>query len=343
MDIFTRLSEETNYSMPSLQLIVAAWVMSTPFERAQKVSGDNGHVAEEDYRKQSIYSLLYSMYRSVGVVRSETGARYELTFNTWGYAWPEAWGKAPTRASDPQRFGKNAYTGLYQFDRVKERVAELDGKVHVVEMGCGTGGGADLTCEVTLPKCTYEAVDMQQAAIETCRRKFVPRHRGRLVATRADCTRLPIGDAVADIVAVCETHVTDQGGIVSAEDQKFFRSAHRILKPGGLMVWGNVIPDSTWEPCFEFLESIGMKVVETRDVTREAIDARHEDMPRVQAYCDQALAKFVGFRIPFLGPRRRDEAQLAMKNFYRDPGTNLFNDMDTLADTYKVVLLEKVA
>src|SRR5690606_38227105 len=111
--------------------------------------------------------------------------------------------------------------------------------------------------------------------------------------------RLPIGDAVADIVAVCETHVTDQGGIVSAEDQKFFRSAHRILKPGGLMVWGNVIPDSTWEPCFEFLESIGMKVVETRDVTREAIDARHEDMPRVQAYCDQALAKFVGFRIPF--------------------------------------------
>lgn len=343
MDVFTKLSHTTDYSMRDLQFIVAAWVMTKPLEWRQKVSLDTGHIAEADYSKQSIYSLLYSLYRSMGIVRSDNGAEYELTFNTWGYAWPSAWGKPPTAADEPQRFGRNAYTGLYQFDQIKKLVSEKSGKVHVVEMGCGTGGGADHVCEHVLPDCTYEAVDMQEAAIRTARRKFVPRHRGRLTATRANCTDLPIDDEVADIVAVCETHVTDQGGIVSEEDKRFFNNARRILKPGGFLTWGNVIPDTTWKPCFDYLDSIGMRLVEVRDVTNEAITARHEDMARVGAYVDQALDRFVAFRIPFLGPRRRREADLAMKNFYRDPGTNLFNDMKTFADTYKVVLVQKVS
>jgi (2R)-sulfolactate sulfo-lyase subunit beta len=53
---------------------------------------------EADYTKQSVYALLYSMYRSVGTVSSEHGVPYEFTFNTWGYAWPEGWGEAPTHA-----------------------------------------------------------------------------------------------------------------------------------------------------------------------------------------------------------------------------------------------------
>ena len=342
MDVFTKLSHTTDYSMRDLQFIVAAWVMTKPLEWRPKVSLATGHVAEADYKKQSIYSLLYSLYRSVGTVRCDKGSEYELTFNTWGYAWPEAWGTPPTGPDDPQRFGKNAYTGLYQFDAIKNLVSQRNGRVHVVEMGCGTGGGADHVCEKVLPECTYEAVDMQEAAIRTARRKFVPRHRGRLTATRADATSLPIDDQVADIVAVCETHVTDQGGIVSDEDKRFFQSARRVLKPGGYLVWGNVIPDSTWKPCFDYLDSIGMRLREVRDVTDEAIIARQEDMARVQAYVDQALDKFHAFRIPVVGPRRRQEADLAMKNFYRDPGTNLFNDMKTFADTYKVVLVEKV-
>ena len=343
MDIFTKLSEKSDYSMRTLQVIVTAWVVGTLFERRGKVSTTNGHVEEDDYRKQSIYSLLYSVYRSMGTIRSETGKRYELTFNTWGYDWPKSWGEPPCGEDDPQRYGRYAYTGLFQFDEVKKYVAARDGKVHVIEMGCGTGAGADQICENVLPECTYEAVDMQMAAIETCRRLFVPRHGGRLVATRSDATQLAIKSGVADFVAVCETHVTDQGGIVQDEDQRFFKTAYRLLKPGGYLVWGNVIPDDTWEPCFEFLESIGMERVEVRDVTPEAIVARKKDQRRVQAFVDQALDRFVGFRIPVLGPKKRVEAGLALKNFYRDPGTNLYNDMETLADTYKVVLFRKPA
>ncbi len=343
MDIFTHLSEEASYSMRQLQGIIAAWVMSSPFEPAAKVSTSNGHVAEEDYTKQSVYSLLYSVYRNVGTVESDLGIPYEFTFNTWGYAWPERWGKPPVASDDPQRFGKNAYTGLYHFAPIQKLAREKNGRVHIVEMGCGTGAGADLTCGVTLPTCTYEAVDMQFAGVSTCRKKFVPRHSHRLVATRADATKLPIDDAVADIVAVCETHVTDQGEVMTEEDRKFFRSARRILKPGGFLTWGNAIPDKAWQPSFDFMESIGLKVVDVQDVTAEGVRARDEDAARIEAYIDQALAKFPAFRVPVYGPRKRTEAALAMKNLCRHPGTRLYDDMSTRGDTYKVVLAQKSA
>jgi len=341
MDVLTALDPEADYTMTQLQMIISTWVLSTLFNGKSPVSTDNGHVEESDYTKQSIYSLFYSLYRSVGVVESDIGDVYECTFNTWGYDWPEGWGAAPTGADDPQRFGKNAYTGLYHFDAVQQYVAQRDGKVHVVEMGCGTGAGANHVCRNVLPNCTYEAVDMQQAGIKTAQRKFVPRLGGRLQATRADCTQMSMRNEVADIVAICETHVTETGGIASDEDQRFFREAVRILKPGGFLVWGNAIPDSTWRPCFGLLDTLGMELVEVRDVTQEAIDARDKDRGRVDAYVNQAIAKFPAFRIPFIGPKKALEAELAMKNFYRNPGTNLYRDMVVAADSYKVVALQK--
>ena len=343
MDILTGLDHGTEYSETKLQLILGAWVMATLFESGKsKVSLEDGDIDEDDYTKQSIYSLLYAIYSSLGEIRTETGKLYELTFNTWGYSWPTAWDE-PKWRDDPQRFGMNAYAGLFEFDPVKQYIDDRDGEVHVVEMGCGTGAGAHHICKNVLSKCTYEAVDMQQAAIQTCLRKFVPELGTRLKATRADATRLNIDDGVADFVAVCETHVTEHAGECGDEDERFFRTVHRLLKPGGFLVWGNAIPDSTWEPCFEFLSSIGMKKRVVRDVTEQAVAARDEDAQRVHAFVDQAINRFVGFRIPFIGRKRRSEAELAMKNFYRNPGTNLYRNMTDGTDTYKVALFEKTA
>jgi SAM-dependent methyltransferase len=341
MDVFTMLDERSRYSMPELQAIVTAWVMSRAFERRPKVSMADGHVEEHHYRKQSIYSLLYSLYGSVGEVESERGTRYQFTFNTWGYDWPEAWGPAPTPPDDPQRFGKNAYTGLYHFDAIQELAASREGRVHIVELGCGTGAGADLVCERVFPRCTYEAVDMQEAGVRTCRTRFAPRHGGRLVATRADATEVPIADGAAAIVAVCETHVSDQGDRMTLEDQRFFRSVRRILKPGGYLTWGNAIPDAAWTRAFDLLESIGLRVLEVDDVTEEAVRARDEDAARIDRYIEQALARFPAFRIPVHGRTRRLEAELAMKDLCRQPGTRLYEDLRTRADTYKVVLAQR--
>src|SRR5579862_5885848 len=133
MDVLTTLDANSEYSTTALQFILGAWVLATPFERRAAISTSDGYVSEEDYDKRSVYSLLYSLYRSMGVVRTGAGEPYELTFNTWGYAWPEGLGPSPTKADEPQRFGKNAYTGLLAFDAVNKYVSEREGRVHVVE------------------------------------------------------------------------------------------------------------------------------------------------------------------------------------------------------------------
>jgi ubiquinone/menaquinone biosynthesis C-methylase UbiE len=230
---------------------------------------------------------------------------------------------------------------LFESPVIKRYIEERKGAVKIVEMGCGTGAGAHHICKNVLPECTYEAFDMQEAAIQTCTRKFVPELGGRLVATRADCTKLDKPDASTNIVAVCETHVAEYGGRVTDEDRKFFGAAHRILEKGGFLTWGNAIPDDTWQPCFDYLESIGMKLVETHDVTRYAVAARDQDRKRVHAFVEQVLGQYAGFRIPYLGPKKRREAELAMKNFYRDPGTRLYDKMTDGTDTYRVALFQK--
>ena len=70
-------------------------------------------------------------------------------------------------------------------------VRERNGSVHVVEMGCGTGAGAHHVCKNSLPLCTYESVDMQQTAILTCQRKFVPELDGRLANPNAEASSSP--------------------------------------------------------------------------------------------------------------------------------------------------------
>ncbi len=341
MDLLTALDPRTEYSSSQLQLIVGAWVLATPFERKAKVSIVNGDIEEADYDKRSVYSFLYSLYRTMGTTQTVGGEPYEFTFNTWGYTWPAAWGIRPTTETDPERFGKNAYTGLFHFDAVTKYLAEREGRVHVVEMGCGTGAGAHHVVRNTLPHCTYEAFDMQEAAIRTCRRKFIPATEGRLKATRADCTELPVEEGVADLVVVCETHVTEMAGQVTDEDRKFFHTAHRLLKTGGMLVWGNAIPDDTWQPCLDFLKSLGMSVVNVCNVTDEAIAARVEDKGRADAYVNGVLQRMWGFKIPRFGTKKRIEARQAMLNFYRNPGTRLFDRMVERVDTYKVVCLKK--
>ncbi len=343
MDILTALNPETQYSQGKLQLIFGAWVASGLFDRSGTINADDGDVSEDDYTKQSIYAVLYSVYREIGTVTDEHGTPYEFTFNTWGYDWPDAWGNRPNADNEPQRFGQNAYTGLFEHPEVKAYAAERDGELHIVEMGCGTGAGAHHICSKVWPKCTYVAIDMQMAAIETCRRKHVPELNGRLKAVHGDATKVDIAEGSADFVVICETHVAEYDGQVTDEDKIFFERVFATLKPGGFFVWGNAIPDRTWEPCFAYLESVGMKKVRVHDVTTDAVRARDLDKARVQVYVDQALGKFHGFKIPVLGKKRRRQAELALKNFYRDPGTRLYEKMTDGTDSYRVALFQKPA
>jgi hypothetical protein len=78
-------------------------------------------------------------------------------------------------------------------------------------------------------------------------------------------------------------------------------------------------------------------------VTREAIAAREQDKDRADNYVDEVLKRMWGFRVPVFGKQRRAEARQAMLNFYRNPGTRLYDTMTTRTDSYRVACFEKRA
>jgi hypothetical protein len=84
-----------------------------------------------------------------------------------------------------------------------------------------------------------------------------------------------------------------------------------------------------------------MEQVEVRDVTEQAIRARDLDEARAESYVQQCLDRFYGFRIPVIGAKRRREAERALKNFFRHPGTNLYENMRRGTDSYRVALYRK--
>merc|ERR1719230_516400 len=116
----------------------------------------DGDIENDDYVQGSIYAILYALYKNTGIVTSNLGVPYQFTFNTWGIA------PSPYPVEDPQRHGKAAYRGLVEFQVVTD-------SPRIVEIGCGTGAGANLITRELLPKANYLAIDMQLAAVRRCK------------------------------------------------------------------------------------------------------------------------------------------------------------------------------
>ena len=104
----------------------------------------------------------------------------------------------------------------------------------IIELGCGTGAGANLIAKYMLPRCKYFALDMQKAAIETAKRLH---GNNNIQFVHGNAQNVPIKSGVADIVIINETHMAEFENI-SEEDAKVFNEVKRLLKPGGLFCWG---------------------------------------------------------------------------------------------------------
>jgi SAM-dependent methyltransferase len=247
-----------------------------------------------------------------------------------------------------QRHGKTAYSSLLNFKTVKEKmrhITEVEKRlVNVVEIGSGTGAGAN---ELTWihPSVNYTAVDMQARGASTCKALHASAE-GRFVATpsapgssnpatfSAD-TRLTclhangqklkdyLPDNFADIVLISETHIADVIPL-DQETQNVLLQVKRLLRPGGLFVWGNAIPTSIWGNAFYFLRDMGMKREEVYDVTDNAVAARDEDFSRVEHWYEQARKTYYGLNF---FSRCNHAVNRLFLNFCRHPGTALYKRM----------------
>ena len=109
---------------------------------------------------------------------------------------------------------------------------------------------------------------------------------------------------------------------------------HRVLTPGGLLVWGNALPTDVWKEAPARVMAHGFRQVLSENVTKGAIEARDLDAPRVNAFWDSwgdaCWVTSIFGRKSTCGKT----LEMLVKNFYRHPGTALYNTMVTGHDSY---------
>lgn len=305
-----------------------------------------GHVEEDDYQQGSIYSMLYALYKSTAF-EWPPGQPYNFTFNTWGISEPhqgmsdieDVFPLAPYPESEPQRHGKAAYRGLATQRPAVEYALASNQTLEIVEVGCGTGAGANLITREVWKNSNYLALDMQQAAINTCNKihatadnpaltcRLIPNGVGR------DGARIPDkDDSSVDFVIVSETHIAELE--IGDLEKAIFAEIKRVLKPGGLFLWGNALPTHTWLQAMDYLPTIGFELVNNYNHTEGAVVARQEDKPRMAAVFNSMINQRFVFEVPYFGPRCALVCERLLANFARHPGTAMYLKMVSGYDSY---------
>merc|ERR1712039_318094 len=189
---------------------------------------------------------------------------------------------SPYPRDDPQRHGKAAYRALLLQEPVMNYKTELgDEPLEIVEIGCGTGAGANLITREVHPTARYLAIAMQATAIDTCKKVHATVDNPGLTCYHAaggighDGRQVPRAAGTVDIVVICETHIAETE--IGQLEKDILIEVKRLLKPGGLLVWGNAIPTDVWDDAAIFLNSIGFELAHSANHTRGAIQARDED------------------------------------------------------------------
>ena len=331
-DLLNSMNENLILDYASMEVAIFGFCLSS--STYDTINIDNGHVAEEDYQKQSIYSVLYSLYDYIGTVNSDKGVNYHFTFNTWGFH-----SNSSTFAeNDPERFGKTAYKSLVLFDEIQNLISSKvssNKKLRILEVGCGTGAGANLISSELVQEnptldITYTALDMQLAAINLCK-KLHAVNNPNLNCVQGNGMNLPFDDNTFDIVIVSETHIAEID--VDEESKIILQQIKRVLVDNGYFVWGNALFTHTWNDIIynHLPKQLGFTSCGINNVTSGAIKAREEDEKRVKGYWEEITSRFMSLK--YYAKCNHYVKQLLL-NFYRHPGTNLFNTMVNGTDSY---------
>ena len=171
--------------------------------------------------------------RTLGVA-ALAGAAALLGYALW-------WRKNPSACPYALRFFVDLPHPLITRARLREILAPEPGE-RVLEVGPGTGYYALHAARWLEPGGTLEILDLQQEMLDHVTRRARDSGIANVVATRGDAQALPYPDGAFDAayLTVVLGEVPDQ--------QAALREFARVLKPGGRLVVGEVIPDFHFVP-----------------------------------------------------------------------------------------------
>jgi ubiquinone/menaquinone biosynthesis C-methylase UbiE len=149
------------------------------------------------------------------------------------------WRRNPSACPYNQRFWVEAPHPLITRPRLKEILAPQPGE-RILEVGPGTGYYALPVAGWLAPGGTLEVLDVQRAMLDHTLGRAAEQGLDGIVATLADATEMPYEDASMDGAYL----VTVLGEI--PDQEAALRELHRVVRPGGRIVVGELFGDPHW-------------------------------------------------------------------------------------------------
>jgi SAM-dependent methyltransferase len=151
---------------------------------------------------------------------------------------------------------------LQLYDELLKDVA-LDGR-DILEVGCGKGGGCYYVSTYHKP-ASLTGIDLSDKNVEVCRREATAPN-VRFLARDAENTGLPSGSF--DVVYNLES-----SHCYPSRDQKFAPEVVRMLRPGGLFAYGDVLTQEMHASFVAALTGRGMTVRSEKDITDRVVNS----------------------------------------------------------------------
>ncbi|HNB51987.1 MAG TPA: methyltransferase domain-containing protein [Anaerolineales bacterium] len=178
-----------------------------------------------------------------------------ITFLNYGYWPPEGETLPLDPADEPNRPAIQLYHHVASG-------TPLTGKT-VLEVSCGHGGGASFVKRYHQPT-TYTAIDQNPKAIEFCRQTHAPLG-----------IHFQTGDAQA--LAFPENHFDAVLNVEASHcyprQDDFFRSAYRVLKPGGHLLYADFRPRAGDQDLDRDLTHAGFRTLAKTEITPHVLRA----------------------------------------------------------------------
>lgn len=201
------------------------------------------------------------IYAELSRVLAARGMDQQALFLNWGYtsAAPE---EDEALREPPPHVPQRA-----QWRLVLEALGDIDPSgLDVLDVGCGRGGA--LMALARLFRCrSLSGLDIAAANIAHCRR-LPDLAQARL--QQGDACRLPYRDGSFDLVLNIES------SCAYPDVPGFLRHVHRVLRPGGLFVFVDLVPASVRPEMGALLRVSGFSPLRERDVTAAVLRARQD-------------------------------------------------------------------